>query len=109
ALPLAPMEKFFPVLWLGFGMNAASGTILLATDATHKLVNPDFYVKMMFIALALGNLQILKAHVFRDPRVDTTSVSKTSRILAVTSLPSWLRPIIPPPLLPYPPPLSCPA
>src|SRR5438876_7430198 len=51
ALPLAPIEKFFPLLWVGFGVNAVTGTILLAADATTKLTNADFYVKMGFIAL----------------------------------------------------------
>ena len=101
ALPLGPMEKFLPLLWLGFWMNAISGTILLATDATHKLVNPDFYVKMMFIALALGTLQRLKVHVFRDPRVDIRSVSTKARMLAVASLACWLGAIIAGRLLAY--------
>src|SRR6476619_298234 len=30
ALPLAPMEKFFPLLWVGFYVNATTGLILLA-------------------------------------------------------------------------------
>src|SRR5215510_8849844 len=64
-VPLATMQQFLPVLWLGFWMNAVSGTILLATDATHKLVNPDFYLKMLFIALALITLRRLTAHAFR--------------------------------------------
>src|SRR2546425_12858614 len=59
ALPLAPMEKFFPLLWVGFGVNAVTGTILLAADATTKLTNADFYVKMGFIALALINQRLL--------------------------------------------------
>jgi hypothetical protein len=100
ALPLAPMEKFLPLLWLGFWMNAISGTILLATDATHKLVNPDFYVKMLFIVLALAILPLLRAHVFRDPQADTT-VSTKARILAVASLACWLGAIIAGRLLAY--------
>jgi hypothetical protein len=49
-LRLSPMEKFFPVLWLGFWLNAVTGTILLAADAAHKLTNPDFYVKMVLLS-----------------------------------------------------------
>src|SRR3989442_14965572 len=60
ALPLAPLEKFFPLLWAGFWVNAITGTILLAADATTKMMNPDFYVKMGFIALALINLSLLR-------------------------------------------------
>ena len=67
----------------------------------HKLVNPDFYVKMMFIALALGTLQRLKAHVPHDPQAGTTSVSKTAKILAVMSLVCWLGAIIAGRLLAY--------
>src|SRR2546430_3574530 len=44
ALPLAPMERFLPVLWVGFWVNAATGLVLLLVDATTKLTNPDFYV-----------------------------------------------------------------
>ena len=101
AVPLAPMQQFLPVLWLGFWINAVSGTILLATDATHKLVNPDFYVKMVFIALALATLRRLTAQVFRDPQGATTSVSKTAKILAVASLGCWLGAIIAGRLLAY--------
>jgi len=101
AVPLAPMEKFIPFLWLGFWMNAVSGAILLATDATHKLVNPDFYVKMLCIALALVTLQRLRADVFRDPRVDAVSASTKARILAIASLACWLGAIIAGRLLAY--------
>src|SRR5262245_12291036 len=90
ALRLAPMEKFFPVLWLGFWVNAITGTILLAVDATSKLTNPDFYVKMVFIALAVVNLRMLKNHVFGDPSIDKVSLSGKAKILAITSLIFWL-------------------
>src|SRR5919204_1705110 len=49
-LPIAPMERFYRVMWLGFWINAASGVALLMADATTKLTNPVFYIKMAFIA-----------------------------------------------------------
>src|SRR3954471_24660023 len=39
-LPVAPLERFFPVMWIGFWINALSGTALLIADATTKLTNP---------------------------------------------------------------------
>src|SRR5262245_26605580 len=65
ALPLAPLEKYFPLLWIAFYINAATGLILLGADATTKLRNPDFYVKMGFIVLAVINLRMLRNRVFR--------------------------------------------
>src|SRR5437762_5601610 len=46
AVRLSALEKFLPVLWIGFWVNAATGVILLAVDLTAKLANADFYVKM---------------------------------------------------------------
>src|ERR1041384_2461767 len=63
AVRLTALEKFFPVLWFGFWLNAVTGTILLAVDLTAKLANPDFYVKMAFIVLAVINLKMLKTEV----------------------------------------------
>src|SRR6266705_2429477 len=90
ALPLAPMEKFFPLLWAGFWVNAVTGVVLLAADATTKMTNPDFYVKMAFIALALINLRILRTRVFRDPLIDKAPLSANAKVLAVTSMILWL-------------------
>jgi hypothetical protein len=101
AVPLAPLEKYFPVLWVGFWVNAVTGTILVAQDATTKLTNPDFYVKMIFIALALINLRMLRTRVFRDPFVDKKPVSTNVKILAVTSMILWLGAITAGRLLAY--------
>jgi len=90
ALPLAPLEKYIPVLWLGFWMNAITGTMLLMADATMKLTNPDFYVKMAFIALSLINLSMIRKHVFRDPNIESGVFSSKARFLAWTSLFCWL-------------------
>jgi hypothetical protein len=90
ALRLAPMEKFLPILWLGFWSNAITGTMLLMADASMKLTNPDFYVKMAFIALSLINLSMIRKHVFRDPLIETGKFSSKARFLAWTSLFCWL-------------------
>jgi hypothetical protein len=89
-VPVAPMTRMFPVMWVAFGINALSGTALLIADATTKLTSPVFLVKMIFIALALVNLQLLKTRVFGDPFIDKTPPSANTRILAVTSLIFWL-------------------
>ena len=90
ALRLAPMEKFLPILWFGFWVNAITGTMLLMADASMKLTNPDFYVKMAFIALSLINLSMIRKYVFRDPLIETGKFSSKARFLAWSSLFCWL-------------------
>src|SRR5262245_17727374 len=50
SIPIAPLEVFFRLFWIGFWVNALSGVALLIADATTKLVNPIFYIKMLFVA-----------------------------------------------------------
>jgi hypothetical protein len=89
AIPLAPMEKFYKVLWAAFWVNALSGTALLIADATTKLTNPVFYVKMSFVALAAINMMMLRRQVFRRPAMDIAAVAGFGRVLAITSLVLW--------------------
>jgi len=106
ALPLAPMERFFPLLWVGFWVNAFTGVILLAADATTKMANPDFYVKMGFIALAIINLRIIRNRVFRDPFIDKKPLTSDVKVLAVTSMIFWLGAITAGRLMAYVGPVS---
>ena len=87
-LPVAPFERFFPILWAAFLINAISGTVLLAADATAKLANPVFGVKMLLIALAGVDMVVIRRVVFRDPRVDQ-AVPALGKALAALSLVLW--------------------
>lgn len=106
AMPLAPLERFFPLLWIGFWVNAATGLILLAADATTKMTNPDFYIKMVFIALAIINLRMLRNRVFRDPLIDKRPLTSDVKVLAVTSMICWVGAITSGRLLAYIGPVS---
>ncbi len=66
-----------------------TGTILLIADATTKLTNPDFYVKMTFIFVGIMTLRAMRTKVFEDPRLDTAPVSGVAKRLAWVSLLSW--------------------
>ncbi len=89
-VPLAPLKRFFPLLWGAFVVTAASGTALLIADASTKLASPVFYIKMIFVALALVNLQLLKTRVFGDPQIDERPPASSARLLAITSLILWI-------------------
>jgi hypothetical protein len=88
-MPLEPMRRFVPVMWFGFWVNAASGVVLLMIDATKMLVNPLFYIKIGFIALAVVSGRLIANRVFATP-VDKTPIGATGRILAGASLFFWM-------------------
>jgi hypothetical protein len=88
-LPLAPMVKFYRVMWIAFWINALSGSALLAADATTKFTNPVFYFKLGFIALAVANMILIRRRVFGNPSLDLSPVTGGAKLLAVMSLVFW--------------------
>ena len=89
-LPLAPMERFFRLMWLGFWVNALSGVVLLSLTPITFLTTPVFYIKLAAIALAVTNLRLLRSQVFGNrANLDTRPVPMEGKILAVTSLVFW--------------------
>ncbi len=58
---LVPLRDFFPFFWAGFWINAASGVLLLLADATTKMTNPVFYVKLTFILFGVLNMRKIDA------------------------------------------------
>ena len=89
-IPLRLMERFLRIMWLGFWMNALSGTTLFIARATEHASNPDFYVKLTCVALAVVSTRLLTREVFGDSvSVDTEPVRMRGKILAGTSLALW--------------------
>jgi hypothetical protein len=88
-VPLAPMENFYVVMWTAFWINAASGTALLIADATTKMINPVFYVKLGFVALAVMNMAWLRRRVFGDAALRGGAGMMAGRALAMVSLVLW--------------------
>ena len=101
ALPLAPLEKFLPMLWVAFWINAVTGTILLLADATTKMTNPDFLVKMVFIALGVVVQRMIEKRVFQKEQTADRPSTANARMLAVASLICWLGAITAGRLLAY--------
>ena len=87
--PIAAMKSFFPVMWIGFWVNAVSGIALTIADATTILTNPVFYIKMVSIVLALVTIRLLRGQVFGDPGLDAAPVPAKGRVLAWASLFFW--------------------
>jgi len=90
ALKLAPMVRFYPVMWIAFVMTVVSGLALLIADATTKLGQPVFYVKLLLVFAAVITMQVMRRRVFDDPQLDDRPFTSTARTLAMTSLVLWI-------------------
>lgn len=89
-IPLAPLGRLFPAMWFGFAVTAASGLALLVADPVTRLSQAIFYVKLLFVALAVANMQMLWTRVFRDAAASPVAPPASARTLALTSLFFWL-------------------
>jgi hypothetical protein len=88
-VPGADMEPLFQYMWMGFWVNAVSGSVLFIADAPKKAANPSFIVKLVLIALAVWVMRALKRHAFPQPGSSNVPVSRRVRLLAAASLVLW--------------------
>ena len=89
-LPLGPLHRLFRYVWIGFWINAVSGTLLLMM-APAKLYNLAFIIKMTCITLGVADMLWLKRRVFRPGPTaqETLEASAAGRWLAIASLALW--------------------
>ena len=93
AIPLAPLEKLFPVMWIGFWVNAISGVALFVGDATTKGTTWVFMTKLAIIVVGVALLMVLRRTVYG--RGETGAVeTPASRVLAAASLVLWFLAIV---------------
>jgi hypothetical protein len=100
-IPLAPLKRLFPVMWLGFIINATSGALLLYAYPTKALTNPVFYVKLTVIGFAIWVMTLIKNRVFEDPSLDEKTMIARGASLAKWSLLLWIGAITAGRLLAY--------
>jgi hypothetical protein len=98
---IAPMQKFYPLMWGSFWVNLVTGLALVIAYPTQAFTNPVFYVKLGFVTLAMITTLMIRNSLFRDPKLDERPVPTKWKILAATSLFLWGGAIIAGRSLPY--------
>jgi hypothetical protein len=88
-IPLRPLERLYPLMWWGFWVNATTGTALLLASASKRLIDPTFYVKMIFIFAGVAVLQITRNKVFRTLGPNG-ALPENTKALAWAGLICWL-------------------
>jgi hypothetical protein len=80
-IPLASLDRLFWLMWAGLALTAATGFLLFAADATRHSSNPAFFVKLLFVVVAVTALALTWTRVFRG--------QQSGRTLAAMSLACW--------------------
>jgi hypothetical protein len=89
-IPLPPLRKLFPWMYLGFTINLFSGSSLLAATLSNDLGNWLFLCKLVFILFAMINLELTKIQVFDKPGpLAANGLPKNARALAIASFVLW--------------------
>lgn len=90
SIPLAPLRRLFRIMWVGFAINAVTGTVLFVADASTKITQSVFLVKLVFVVAGVITIGLLEAALYRDSaRAESGIVSTRGRLLASSSLFLW--------------------
>lgn len=89
-LPLHPMKRLFNIMWAGLAVNVATGLLLLTAYPTKALTNPDFYVKLTFIGLAVYLMARMSKEVFGDDSLSEATMIAKGKLMAKFSLVFWV-------------------
>jgi hypothetical protein len=87
-IPLAPLARFFPVMWAGLAVNVITGTGLLITHP-EMILNWVMWTKFGFMFLALVSLRLLRWKVFGGPNADKVGMPLRYQALAGASIFFW--------------------
>jgi hypothetical protein len=101
-LPLLETQRLLPLAWLGFTLNALSGTLLFISDSVMFYSSYTFRIKIALIILGGINAALLGRQVFQAnaPGAPPTAGAKW---VAATSLVFWFGAIIAGRLIAYTP------
>jgi len=82
----------FRVMWIGFWVNAVSGAMLFAADATTKGSTRLFVAKLALVGIGVGVILLTKRALYPSG-VAAATPSGAARALALTSIALWVAAI----------------
>jgi hypothetical protein len=103
SIPAAPLAKLFPVMYVGFTINAISGSMLFLASATNMGTSVMFLSKMIFVVLGFISIELLRAKVFSQGAVlESGALPPGAKLFATFSLVAWGGAIVSGRLTAYP-------
>lgn len=92
AIPLAPLHRFLPIAFIGFGINLITGIMFFCHDPFEYAFNGSFRIKMLLILLAGLNALWFRLGVFLElenwgPGIEA---SRLAKVISALSLLIWI-------------------
>jgi hypothetical protein len=94
-MSLRDLQSLFRFVWLGFWVNAVSGTLLFIANAPGKMANPLFEAKLVLVALAVMVMALIERRLHQTDSGGVTPPGPRLglRALAGASLLLWVAAI----------------
>jgi hypothetical protein len=89
SIPLQPMRRLFPFMWIGFILTVISGLGLGIAAATTRLVNPILLGKLVLVVFSGVLMWRLEKKVFASPDFKEAEAG-SSKMMAAALLVLWL-------------------
>ncbi len=89
-LPIAPLKKFFAIVWTGVWISAVSGLFLLLAYPTKALTNPIFYIKLTLVGVGVWIMLRIQKLVFDDASASAEVRLARGKSLATWSFVAWI-------------------
>lgn len=94
SMPIAPLQGFFPLMWVGLAINAFTGALLLLLYPTKYFVDLSFYIKLTCVITAVYIVRKIQLTVFASGvDADEAAASEHVKKLAKIMLFVWLAAI----------------
>src|SRR5262249_22115804 len=86
SIPIQPLRRLFPFMWVGFVITVLSGLGLGVAAATKRLLNPILLGKVVLVVIAGILMRMIETKIFRNPDFkegETTQGKKMAAALLV--------------------------
>jgi hypothetical protein len=95
AMPLEPMQDFFPLMYTGLLINLCTGLILFCLYPISYVTDATFYIKLGAIAVAAVMIRKLRTLLYESGNnPDRVAETRQAKVLSATMLFVWLIAVV---------------
>jgi hypothetical protein len=93
-MSVGDVRSLFRFIWIGFWLNAISGTLLFIANAPAKAANPLFEIKLLLVALGVMVMALIERRLWQQRAGSNAGTQRLGlRALAAASLVLWVAAI----------------